>query len=1467
MDIFQAVADLDGDEVRAAEVVRLAEGEAAVIVLVRSMLEHDHTGCLTGAPTGAGLVQQLAREIAATEPPSAPEHIDGYRLIEALGAGGMGTVYLAEQERPQRLVALKVLHPWLRSEVGTARFRFEAMALARVGHPNIPTVYEAGETNGAPWIAMELVRGEPLHVHARQQALSGMARAALVVQLADAVQAAHDVGLVHRDIKPHNLLVTARGVPKILDFGVSAGVEEQDEVLRQRVGTRGWSSPEQLEGSAVTARADIYALGVVASALLVRHEGEPTSAVPSVPLPASALLADLPPDVAPVLARSVAADPADRYPTAAAFADDLGRALRFEPVQAVRPTLPYLARRWLQRNRRVARAAAMLAAVGLVSTAVVFVQGRLDEAARSRAADAMVEAELQRLGPDIEVASRLIDLASRSEVQGTDAAVEALVQAGRLASRGAAWELELDALSTAYADAHDERGRARATAALVVALADRWRWSDAHAALLLLERHRGRALLPVGERARVLVGAGQLGAAADLLPADALILPLLRQLQRRTATGHTALPMTVSAVAEEAGPDLFLLDRQRNQVVRVARTPGLEVREHLDTGPIKLGWPRTDLVLWDGPHAVAQDRQDPELLTLWRLQATGPPVPVHSWPDHSESRVKVAQIGGGQPEILVATAAYSRHLVGLRPGAEGWSHRSPGPSIDRFGSDLQDIEAADLDRDGRDELFVAFGPWNAYGVHLATEEGGQLVSRDHATLGFVNELVTLQTPAGPRMVALKSNRYAHPWLLGEGRSFGREPGLYLLGLKDGRLHEEAFLDAVVPVGGQDEVGMVHGWAGDVDGDGLEDLAIWVDTDEASNTWLLRQLPEGGFAELLIAGVRVVGVEDLDADGEGELLVVETAPGAPTHPELIVLGAGELAADPPIDVASPDPVVTTDRELERTWTSAETLAALGLGDRAAPLLEAAAQRARDPDGAARGLRRAADLYERHGSSDAALRALQAAVDRSPAGSTLWRACLEHLHEVSLAAALPELAAAAASKLAEVDEGWPYEAERLGALTDPGRRFAIPDRAEPLPWEVELPELVHSAVNGGLELHAPNQQVVLVRRGIATESGRLRLEVELDDVDFEPAAAVLLRVVSEAGVVGQLQLSAQSSSAPASSWLLGCSTGDGAADVSASAMVVATAGPISLELDLIDQFGRCAIRQGAARDEVRFQVPREPAAGVAIEILGAGSAAYQSEAAVIGTARLTRLVVLPARALPLVDDAVHRAHRALAMGEFVGEVDARLPPQTAALVALREGRPDRAAASLRKMPWTDETRAFVRRLLRVEGELAERAVTLAWPSEGWTLLIETRTAAAADADATEVLRLLDHPRILSGALATEAAVNLRYLRARALVETAAFQRAEQELRVLVAAIEVLSLQGPLASDVLECLAVALFRQGKVKEAGTWLAAARAHGALPDVMRARQNRREDLAEILRAVEEGGLGAEGPAQQVDGG
>ena len=255
-----------------------------------------------------------------------------YTLTERLAAGGMGEVWAAIDTVLGRTVAVKLLHPALSQESDfVERFRAEARHAAALHHPNIAAVFDYGEDDGTAYLVMELVVGQPLsRIIAERAPLSTQETVAILIQAATALDAAHEGGVVHRDVKPANILVTPDGTAKLTDFGISRAVDSVPLTRTGQVlGTAQYLSPEQALGQSATASSDVYALGVVGHEMLAGERPFDTGNVVSTALahvsqPPPPLPDTVPVGVRDVITAALAKDPADRPASAAAMAHALG---------------------------------------------------------------------------------------------------------------------------------------------------------------------------------------------------------------------------------------------------------------------------------------------------------------------------------------------------------------------------------------------------------------------------------------------------------------------------------------------------------------------------------------------------------------------------------------------------------------------------------------------------------------------------------------------------------------------------------------------------------------------------------------------------------------------------------------------------------------------------------------------------------------------------------------------------------------------------------------------------------------------------------------------------------------------------------------------------------------------------------------------------------------------------------------
>jgi tetratricopeptide (TPR) repeat protein len=441
--VFAAVVALP-PEARADYLKDACAADAALRGRVEALLRaHERVGHMLDRPPAVD-PDHTGAYVSSDEQPGAV--VAGrYKLLEEIGEGGMGNVWMAEQREPvKRLIALKLIKPGMDSRAVLARFEAERQALALMDHPNIARVLDGGTTEqGRPYFVMELVKGLPLTEYCDDRRLSVRARLDLFVQVCSAVKHAHQKGVIHRDLKPSNILVTehdGKPVPKVIDFGLAKALHSLHALTERTlytsfgtmVGTPLYMAPEQVGINAldVDTRTDIYALGVILYELLtgttplekkqfrdaawdemrrlIREEEPPR---PSTRLSSSRALASLaaqrqtePANLSRlvrgeldwIVLKALEKDRNRRYETANGLAMDVQRHLADEPVLACPPSAAYWLRKFARRHRAGLTAAAAFAALLVVGALVTTWQAVLATNAREVAIAARDEAIAQR---------------------------------------------------------------------------------------------------------------------------------------------------------------------------------------------------------------------------------------------------------------------------------------------------------------------------------------------------------------------------------------------------------------------------------------------------------------------------------------------------------------------------------------------------------------------------------------------------------------------------------------------------------------------------------------------------------------------------------------------------------------------------------------------------------------------------------------------------------------------------------------------------------------------------------------------------------------------------------------------------------------------------------------------------------------------------------------------------------------
>jgi serine/threonine protein kinase/WD40 repeat protein len=455
--IFSTASELPPESRMEFLKLRCADS-VALLREVESLLESE-------SQAGQFMIDSADKAFLNSECPlQLPRRIGRYNLVQIIGEGGFGTVYLADQDRPiHRRVALKVIRQGMDSRSAIARFEVEQQALALMEHPGIAKVFDAGETDNAqPYFVMELVEGISITRYCDQHKLDIKSRLELFIAVCNALQHAHQRGIIHRDIKPSNILVSLQegnAVPKLIDFGIAQAANEPGsgpsvpKPMSPSIGTPVYMSPEQADGREIDIRSDIYSLGILLYELLTgttpfgAHDSQrisrdqmlrlireidpplPSAMLASLgeTLPAAAANRSTEPrkltlqvrgDLDCIVIKAMAKDRERRYESAGELARDLGRYLKSEPVDAFPPRTLYHLKKLVSRNRNRVSFAAVIFVLALAA-GLAYIQSIRAEQRKTKAALILATAKGIEADKRRDDANRSLVLAAIAQARGS----------------------------------------------------------------------------------------------------------------------------------------------------------------------------------------------------------------------------------------------------------------------------------------------------------------------------------------------------------------------------------------------------------------------------------------------------------------------------------------------------------------------------------------------------------------------------------------------------------------------------------------------------------------------------------------------------------------------------------------------------------------------------------------------------------------------------------------------------------------------------------------------------------------------------------------------------------------------------------------------------------------------------------------------------------------------------------------
>ena len=966
--------------------------------------------------------------------PPAPVEIGRFSLSQCIGVGGMGELYAAHDSQLDREVAIKLVRSTGTDHaLAEERLLREAKILARISHPNVVPVYEAGVFAGRVFMAMEFVRGttltewleSPPEGQERREVPAILRR---FIAAGRGLEAVHASGLAHRDFKPDNVLIGKDGRVRIVDFGLARSVVGDAEpepsgaspigapalvpspidsrltVTGTLLGTPRYMAPEQWQGERGDSKSDQFSFCVALHEALY---GAPpfvgdtmvelaAAVVQGVQTPPPAGI-DIPAPVRRALARGLAAEPDARF-------DSIG-----ELLGALEQGLQKPRRRgWMVAVAIAAAAAAVALILALRGSPTAEDPAETARSRETRAKERLQAVE-QRVA-ELSAAGRFDDadqafrtFASLRENEDTAALAEGWLRHADSLRQREQHEAETTAHANAYvlATTDDQQARALLGLARVFRRTDQWSrlraivdpLPGASTALIRTPELAAMRIEEAMARHDLAAAVAELNA-ADATSADAPVSPEVASAVRALAQVTRTDNPTAGHLSRLSGmrqlPGLDLDGDGRGELLAQLSRPAHPVL--LGAGDASL--PRLQQLELPGgpadhifglPAAPGQPQlfigQRRDQLTLYQLTSAADRTradPVHQWREPRLLRTDASAVGDldgdGQPEVLVGYHGRPNRLLALQRADNGtWRTFAPHPPTDEAHSSIVHLAIEDLDGDGRDELVVLASEWWAYDVRiLGADSAGiePLTLRARRKLGSLTGFSLVPMPSlGEVWIAVGVQHSYRSRRVFPAEALGGEPVGIYLLAYRGGALE--VVHHLPQTGRGDKVFRIA--SGDIDGDGRTDLAVDVGRD--AGTLLYLQTAAGDFTRLFLGGLWVWTALQLDDDPADELVVSPARDARPGSATLAVLGAGTDALPTPDETRVAPGVAPTDIDpaIARVWQRAEDLAAIGLAVRAADALERVVTVA-DASAARASLIRASELQE---SAGAWLRAAQLA----------------------------------------------------------------------------------------------------------------------------------------------------------------------------------------------------------------------------------------------------------------------------------------------------------------------------------------------------------------------------------------------------------------------------------------------------------------------------------------------------------